>query len=259
MVSEGLRVVVTGGGAGIGRAIAESFLAQDARVAICDADENATSDFAKHNPGAIAITGNVVDESQMVKFLDTVESTWGGADVVCANAGTGGPTGPIEALHYEDWQNCIATNVHGTFLTCRWAARVMRAQRSGLIVLTSSTAGQMGYPLRSPYAAAKWAVIGLAKTLAVELGPAGVRVNAICPGAVEGERMDRIVAQEAKARNVSEEEVRAGYVRSVSMQTWVSAQDIAAAVTFLASDAGTKISGQVLAIDGHTESLAPRL
>ena len=133
----------------------------------------------------------------------------------------------------------------------------MRAQRSGLIVMTSSTAGQMGYPLRSPYAAANWALVGLTKTLAMELGPAGVRVNAICPGAVEGARMDSVVANEAIARNLTQEEVRASYVKSVSMKTWVKAEDIANTVLFLASDAGNKISGQILAVDGHTETLAP--
>lgn len=205
----------------------------------------------------------MVDETFLRRFtrklfrLDNVEAKWGGADVVCANAGTGGPAGRIEDLNYEEWQRCIATNVHGTFLTCRWAARVMRKRNGGLIVLTSSTAGIMGYPLRSPYAAAKWAIIGITKTLAMELGGAGIRVNAICPGAVEGERMERIIANEASVRCETQDQVRASYVTGVSMKTWVNARDIAASAVFLASDAGSKISGQVLSVDGHTETLAP--
>lgn len=133
----------------------------------------------------------------------------------------------------------------------------MRAQGSGLICLTSSTAGQMGYPLRSPYASAKWAIVGLTKTLAMELGEAGVRVNAICPGAVEGPRMDRVIENEASARGQAVDAVRQSYVKGVSMKTWVTAQDIANTVRFLASPSGSKISGQILAVDGHTETLAP--
>jgi len=248
-------VLITGGAAGIGLAMAEAFLAENARVAICDADPEAVATFQELHPDAIARVADVTNENEMDQFLGEVESSWGGADVVCANAGTGGPAGLIEDLDYHAWQRCLATNVHGSFLTCRWAARVMRERGNGLILLTSSTAGQMGYPLRSPYAAAKWAILGLCKTLAMELGAAGVRVNAICPGAVEGERMDRVINNEATARGISEAEVRASYVSGVSMKTWVSAQDIAASAVFLASDAGAKISGQVLAIDGNTETL----
>jgi len=253
----GKRVVITAGAAGIGRAIAEKFLSDGDDVAICDADPDAVAEFSSAHPEAIAVVSDVTSEPDMDDFLGQVETLWGGVDVVCANAGTGGPTGGIETLDYEDWKLCVATNVHGSFLTCRWAAGLMRKQGSGLIVMTSSTAGIMGYPLRSPYAAAKWAVVGMTKTLAMELGPAGVRVNAICPGAVEGPRMDRIVANEAKARGLPEEEVRASYVTGVSMKTWVKGEDIANTIHFLASDSGSKISGQVLSVDGHTETLAP--
>lgn len=251
------RILVTAGAAGIGLAIAERFLKNSDQVAICDADLAAVDAFSANHPTAIAARADVTSEEEMSKFLDEVENTWGGIDVVCANAGTGGPAGSVDTLAYADWQHCIATNVHGSFLTCRWAAKLMKRQKSGLIVMTSSTAGITGYPLRSPYAAAKWAVVGMTKTLAMELGPDGIRVNAICPGAVEGPRMDRIVANEAVARNVSEEQVRASYVKGVSMKTWVTAQDIANTVFFLASDEGSKISGQVLSVDGHTETLAP--
>ena len=191
----------------------------------------------------------------MDAFLGRVEATWGGVDVVCANAGTGGPAGRIEDLDYAEWRACIGVNLHGAFLTCRWAARVMRAQGAGAIIITSSTAGLFGYPLRSPYASAKWALKGLTKTLASELGPAGVRVNAICPGAVTGDRMDRVVAMEAKVGGRSEDDVRASYVTGVSMRTWVDADDLADMVLFLASPAASKVSGQIIAVDGHTESL----
>ena len=251
------RVLVTAGAAGIGREIAETFLAEGADVAICDIDQAALDAMADAHPRLIVGRVDVTVEADMGAFLDRVEQAWKGVDVVCANAGTGGPAGRIETLDYAEWQACVATNLHGSFLTCRWAARLMRAQGNGLICLTASTAGQMGYPLRSSYAAAKWAIIGLTKTLAMELGDAGVRVNAICPGAVEGPRMDRVIANEAGARGQSEAAIRDSYVTGTSMKTWVTAQDIANTVSFLASPAAAKISGQVLAVDGHTETLAP--
>lgn len=249
------RVVITAGASGIGRAMAERFLSEGARVAICDVDAHAVADFAEAHPGTLAQVADVTSESAMAGFLGQVEAAWGGADVVCANAGTGGPAGAVETLDYDAWQACIAVNLHGAFLTCRWAARVMKPQGSGVIVLTSSNAGLFGYPLRAPYASAKWAVIGLTKTLAMELGPHGIRVNAICPGAVEGPRMDRVVASVAQASGQTEEAVRASYVDGVSLRSWVTAEDVAATVAFLASDAGARISGQALAIDGHTERM----
>ncbi len=252
------RVLITGGGGGIGLGLARAFADRGDRVAICDREPAAVAHARDTLPaGSIARQADVTDAAAMDRFLGEVEAAWGGIDVVCANAGTGGPAGRIEDLDYADWQACVASNLHGAFLTCRWAARLMRAQGDGLIVLTSSTAGQHGYPLRSPYAAAKWAIVGLTKTLAMELGPAGVRVNAICPGAVEGPRMDRVVAREAVASGRSEDDIRAQYVRSVSMRSWVNADDIADTVLFLASPAARRISGQILAIDGHTETLVP--
>lgn len=237
--------------------MAERFMTEGDSVAICDADPNAVAAFASAHPGQIACTADVTDEAQMQAFFDQIDATWGHVDVVCANAGIGGPAGRIEDLSLADWNRCVEVNLSGTFLTCRWAARRMRAAGQGLIVLTSSTAGQFGYPLRSPYATAKWGIVGLTKTLAMELGPAGVRVNAICPGAVEGDRMDRVVAMEAPASGKTHDEVRALYVKGVSLRTWVTAEDVADTVAWLASPQAKRISGQIVAIDGHTETLTP--
>lgn len=249
------RVLVTGGASGIGLRLAERFAARGDRVALCDANSAAVAAVRAAHPEFIAEHVDVTDEAGMNAFLSGVEEAWGGVDVVCANAGTGGPAGNIEDLDYDAWKSCVGVNLFGTFLTCRWAARVMRAQRSGLIVLTASTAGLFGYPLRSPYAAAKWGIVGLTKTLAMELGPVGVRVNALAPGAVEGDRMERVLANEAAASGKDIEDIRKQYVKSVSLRAWVNADDLADTVLFLASPAASKISGQVMAVDGHTEGL----
>lgn len=251
------RVLITAGAAGLGRAMAEGCLDRGDRVAVCDVDAQAVAEFAKANPDAIAQVVDVTDETGMARFLDHVEQVFGGIDVVCANAGTGGPAGRIETLDLDAWRACIDVNLTGAFLTCRWAARLMRAQNSGVIVLTSSTAGLFGYPLRAPYAAAKWAIVGLTKTLAMELGPAGVRVNAICPGAVEGDRMDRVVAMESAASGLTVDAVRAQYVKGVSLRSWVTAEEVTETMLWLTSPAARKISGQIIAIDGHTETLVP--
>jgi len=248
------RVVITGGADGLGARVAERFASEGDRVAVCDASADAVADFASSNPGVRAVQADVRDEAQMDAFLGAVEADWQGVDLVCANAGTGGPAGRIEDLGYQEWQDCVAVNLFGSYLTCRWAARVMRAQGCGSIILTSSTSGQWGHPNRSPYAAAKWGVIGLMKTLAMELGPAGVRVNAICPGAIEGARMERVLKKQAAASGKHPDQIRGEYADGTSMRTWVTADEIADTVLWLASPAAAKISGQAIAIDGHTET-----
>jgi NAD(P)-dependent dehydrogenase (short-subunit alcohol dehydrogenase family) len=230
--------------------MAEAFRAAGDRVAVCDADPAAVAEV---DPAIRAEVADVTDEAAMGGFLRRIEADWGGADVVISNAGIGGPAGAMETLGYEDWRRCLSVNLDGAFLTCRWAARVMKAQGAGLILLTSSVSGLFGFPWRTPYVAAKWGIVGLTKALASELGPHGVRVNAICPGAVEGPRMDRVVAMEALAQGRSEAEVRAGFTDGVALRRFVTAEEVAAMALFLASPGAAAISGQALAVDGHTE------
>jgi NAD(P)-dependent dehydrogenase (short-subunit alcohol dehydrogenase family) len=249
------RVLITGGASGIGYAFARRFAERGDRIALCDADETAVVRVRETHPGFIAEAADVTDEAQMAAFLARVEAEWGGVDVVCANAGTGGPAGRIEDLDVAAWRACLEVNLVGAFLTCRWAARLMRAQGSGLILLTSSTSGFHGVPHRSPYVAAKWGIVGLMKTLAMELGPSGARVNAIAPGAVEGERMMRVLEMEAAASGKTTQEVREIYAQGTSLRRWITADDVAEMALFLASPAARMVSGQLLAVDGHTERM----
>jgi NAD(P)-dependent dehydrogenase (short-subunit alcohol dehydrogenase family) len=244
------RVVITAGASGLGLAMAHAFADVGDRVVVCDVDGAAVAALPARIRG---VQADVTDEAAMGAVLAQIEGDWGGADIVISNAGIGGPAGPIEDLDFAAWQRCLSVNLDGAFLTCRWAARVMKAQGSGVILLTSSVSGLFGFPWRTPYVAAKWGIVGLTKALASELGPHGVRVNAICPGAVEGPRMDRVIAMEAAAQSRSEADVRAGFTDGVALRRFVTADEVAAMALFLASPGAASISGQAMAVDGHTE------
>ncbi|MEM7670555.1 MAG: SDR family oxidoreductase [Pseudomonadota bacterium] len=252
----GQRVLITAGASGIGRAMADAFDAAGARVCVTDVDSAALEACPKSWG---AIEADVSDEGAMALLFDEIAREWNGLDVLCANAGIAGPTAPIEDMPLIGWRQCLAVNLDGAFLAAKYAAPMMKAERAGAMLLTSSTAGFHGYPLRAPYAAAKWAVIGLMKTLAMELGAHGIRVNAICPGAVEGERMENVMAREAEARGMTRDEIAAGYAAGTSMQTWVTGADIANMAVFLAGPGARFVSGQVVAVDGHTFNPAPEI
>lgn len=250
-----LRVLVTGGGAGIGKATVRAFLEAGHAVHLCDSDAATVESARAELPGATASQSDVTREEEVDALFAAAVDSLGGLDVLVNCVGVSGPAGPIEDLSLDDWRSCLSANLDSAFLCSRKAAPALKAQGSGLIVNLSSTAGQFGYPNRSPYATAKWGVIGLTKTLAMELGPFGVRVNAICPGPVAGPRMDRVIAMEAAATGRDEAEVREGYAAMTSLRCFVEPEDIAQSILFLASPGGSRISGQALAVDGHTERL----
>ncbi|HEX2478464.1 MAG TPA: SDR family oxidoreductase [Geminicoccaceae bacterium] len=252
----GKRVLVTAGGAGIGRAIAAAFLSGGARVWIGDIDAEALAGIKDAHRELGGSRTDVADVGAVDAMFVAIEETFGGLDVLVNNAGIAGPTGPIEALDPAEWRRCMAVNLDGAFLCARRAVPLLKAADGGAIINIASTAGLMGYPLRTPYASAKWAVIGLTRSLAIELGPFGIRVNAICPGSVEGARMARVIEAEAAARRVSADEIRRSYVRTTSMRSFVRPEDIAAMALFLCSDLGASISGQAIAVDGNTETLS---
>ncbi len=246
------RVLITAGASGIGRAMAEGFAAEGYDIWVTDVDAAA---LAACPEGWQCREVNATDEAAMA----AVCAEMGRLDVLCANAGIAGPTALVEDVALADWRACVSVNLEGAFLAAKHAAPLMKAAGAGSIVLTSSTAGIYGYPNRAPYAAAKWAIIGLMKTLAMELGPFGVRANAICPGAVEGPRMEGVLAREAAAKGMTRDQVYDGYAAGTSLRSFVEARDIAEMAVFLGSDRARMVSGQVIAVDGHTENPDPKV
>lgn len=250
------RVLITAGASGVGRAMADRFAVSGAQVWVADLNAEALATCPEDWQRSQV---NVADEASVATLFAEIEQVWGGLDVLCVNAGIAGPTALIEDVQLDDWRACMAVNLEGAFLCSKYAAPMLKAQKSGVVLITSSTAGQYGYPNRAPYAAAKWGVIGLGKTLAMELGPHGIRCNVICPGAVEGPRMEGVLAREAAAKNMTRDQVYDGYASGTSMGRFVEGQDIAEMAVFLASDAARLVSGQVIAVDGHTVNPDPKV
>ncbi|KPD12740.1 SDR family NAD(P)-dependent oxidoreductase [Phaeobacter sp. 11ANDIMAR09] len=256
-MSAGLkRVLVTAGGSGIGRAMAEGFAEAGFQVWITDLNPETLANLPEGWRGTLA---NAADEASMQALFTEIAEQWGGLEVLCANAGIAGPTALVEDVALQDWRSCVSVNLEGAFLAAKYATPIMKAAKAGSIIVTSSTAGQYGYPNRAPYAAAKWAMVGLTKTLAMELGPFGIRANVICPGAVEGPRMEGVLAREAAAKGMTRDQVYDGYAVGTSMRSFVEAKDIANMAVFLGSDAARLVSGQVIAVDGHTENPDPKV
>jgi len=255
MSDDSQRVLVTAGGAGIGKAIAQAFLQSGARVHIADVDSDSVSALVKANAGIGGTVADVTNESDVARAVGDARQHLGGDVNVLVNcAGIGGPAAFVENLNYDDWRRCIAVNLDGTFLCTRAVIAAMKSAGSGSIVNISSTAGLYGYPLRSAYASAKWGIIGFTKSMAMEAGPSGVRVNAICPGSIDGDRMDAVIANEARAKGISEEIIRERYRNTCSMRTFIDASDIADMAVFLASAAASRVTGQAICVDGHIEN-----
>ncbi len=248
--AQGLRVLVTAGAAGIGRAIAQTFFDHGARVHICDVDEKALAQANKDLPRVSQTRADVASRDDVERLFGDVARELGGLDVLVNNAGIAGPTAKVEDIRPEDWERCIAVDLNGMFYCTRRAMPLLKASGGGSIINLSSIAGRLAFPLRTPYAAAKWAVVGFSQSLAAEAGPDGVRVNCIQPGVVEGERVERVIEAKAKGLGTSSDEVRRRMLESVSLRTMVSAQDVANTALFLASEAGRHISGQAISVCG---------
>lgn len=249
-------VLISGGASGIGSVIARAFLDAGDDVHVADNSSATVERFLDSNPAASATVADVSKPADADRVFSALRSDHGRLDILVNNAGIAGPTAAVQDISDDDWERCIAVDLNGVFYMTRRAIPLLQQSHCGSIINIASTAALHGYPMRSPYAASKWAQIGLTKTWAMELGPTGIRVNAICPGSVDGERIDAVIDRAAEKQGVSAQQIRDLYLQQTSMRTFVTADDVAAMAVFLASDAAGRISGQVIAVDGHTESLS---
>jgi len=252
---KGHRVLVTAGASGIGLATARAFAAEGARVLVCDVDRNALAAMATDDAAIATVEADVSKPADVARLFGEVDARLGGLDTLVNNAGIAGPTAACEDVKLEDWQRTLDVNLTGMFLCAQQAIPRLKQSTNGSMVNLSSAAGRFGFALRSPYSASKWGVIGFSKSLSIELGGAGVRVNAICPGAVAGDRIDRVIAGKAKVRDVPFDVVRDEFLGKTSLKRFVSADDIANAIVFLSSKVGANIDGHALPIDGDVQSL----
>lgn len=252
MQLQGARVVVTAGARGIGRAIVDAFLTEGARVATCDIDAEALAGL----PAEVAHDRvDVSDHAALGAFVSRMAERMGGLDCLVNNAGIAGPTGRIEELDLAEIERCLSICLTSQFVTIGHAVPFLRDSDNPSIVNISSLAGRLGFRLRSPYAAAKWGVIGLTKSMAAELGPDRIRVNAVLPGLVAGERQRRVLQSRAAARGIGFEQAEAEAFSFTSIRDYVSPQQIADQILFLASPRGRTISGQALSVCGDTGML----
>jgi len=234
---------------------ARSFAAEGAKVHVCDVDRKRLNALAKSDPTITRSVCDVADRKQVARFFKQALKALGGLDVLVNNAGIAGPTGKVDEIAPEDWDRTLGVDITGQFNCTRLAVPHLRKSRNASIVNLSSAAGRLGFPLRTPYSAAKWAVVGFTKSLAAELGPEGIRVNAIQPGIVAGERIDRVMENKARARGISPAAMLEEALSVVSMRTTVTPQQIADAIVFICSTRGRTISGQAISICGDTQML----
>lgn len=249
-------VLVTAGAAGIGRCIAETFLDHGCQLHICDVNQAAIDSFLQDHPQCSASLADISQPEQVEKLFADIQQRYNKLDILVNNAGIAGPTAAVADIPIEQWDQTIAIDLNGPFYVTNKAVPLLKKAGGGSIINIASNAGLFGFPLRSAYAAAKWGVIGLTKTWAMELGPDNIRVNALCPGSVKGPRIDAVIDKDAAERGVSADEIRAIYQRQSSMRLFVDAQDVANMALFLSSDLGATISGQAIGVDGHTEGLS---
>jgi len=249
------KVLVTAGASGIGREMARAFAGAGAQVAVIDIDAAALSKLRSELPNVIAESCDLGELAQIESVVPRVIEALGGLDVLVNNAGIAGQTAPVEQVSPAEWDRVMRVNLGGTFNVTRLAIPHLKKSSAGSIINMSSAAGRLGYPQRSAYATSKWGIVGFTKTLSMELGAFGIRVNAICPGPVAGERIERVIASKAQMRGVAPDVVRDELLGHTSLRRLVSADDIANAIVFLASRSGANISGHALPVDGDTQAL----
>lgn len=247
------RVVVTAGAAGIGRGIATAFLDAGAAVCICDIDEAALQRASSEEPRLLCVKADVSVAADVERLTRTLDERLGGVDVVINNAGIAGPIGPIEDIALEEWERTFAVNIHGAFLMMRAVIPQMKARGSGCFINISTGSTVTGLPRRAPYIASKFAIEGLTRNAARELGPFNIRVNAIRPGFMDTPRMAGIFARYAAERGTTVEEIEREALQFISMRTKISPREIGDMAVYLSSHAARHITGQLIGVDGNAE------
>ncbi|MDU8911744.1 SDR family oxidoreductase [Aestuariicoccus sp. MJ-SS9] len=248
-------VAITAGAGGIGLTIARHLAARGAALALCDTDAGALARVAAELPGALTMQADVSDDAAVAAFFARIADTHGRLDALIANAGIAGPTGGVDAISPAEFRRCVDVGLSGQFASAHHAVPLLRKAGGGAILCMSSVAGKYGYAFRTPYAATKFGVIGLAQSLAKELGPDDIRVNALLPGFVDGPRMRGVIADRAAEQDLSVEDMTAQYLSKVSLRRMVTEDDVAEMAAFLLSPAARNISGQSIAVDGNVETL----
>jgi NAD(P)-dependent dehydrogenase (short-subunit alcohol dehydrogenase family) len=257
--NEKINVVIIAGASGIGREIARAYLGEDANVFVCDVSDELIAAFKKEFPDIYIEKTDVSEYAQVEAFFRSIGKQIDAIDVLINGAGIAGPTALLHDADPAHWDQTIDVNIKGMFYASKEAIPYIKKSKAGSIVNLASNAAFFGFPFRSAYTTAKWAAIGMTKTLAMELGNDNIRVNAICPGSVTGDRIDRVIAADAKEQGKSIEEIKASYVKQVSLKTFVGPEDVANMCLYLTSDMGRFISGQALGLDGHTEGLSTEI
>ena len=252
---DGQRALITGAGSGIGKVMAQHFEKAGARIWICDADTNNLVQSLKENPDWNGTPCDVSDENQVDQLFKEMSDSFGGLEILVNNAGIAGPTAPVEEIDPDEWRRSVGVNLNGAFYCTRLATPLLKNSPKASIINISSVAGRLGFARRLPYASTKWAMIGFTESLAKELGPSGIRVNALLPGIVEGPRIEGVFQARAESEGVPYEEVRDRVLNNVSMKRMVSAGDVAEMAVFLCSEAGKNISGQSISVCGNVENL----
>jgi len=249
------RVLITAGANGIGLELTRAFSHAGCRVLICDINSDALNAVKNELPHVLTVESDVSDETSVQQLFTHAKSVLGGLDILINNAGIAGPTGPVETLSKADWDQTLAVNITSQFLCAREATSLLKASTHGVMLNLSSAAGHLGFAGRTPYSASKWAVVGFTKSLAIELGPFGVRVNAILPGAVDGPRIRAVIAAKAQTLDVPEDELTKRHEQQAALGRLITARDVANLALFAASDAAINITGQELVVDGLTQAL----
>jgi len=248
------KIIISAGASGIGWAITKVCVAKGASVYLCDIDPKAINKVKKHpsyNKRIFVSETDASDETEVIDFFHKIKKKFRNLDALINNVGVAGPTGTIEKLDSSEWENTLHVNVNSHFYFTKQAVPLLKKSKTSSIINISSGAGIMGFPLRSPYAASKWAVVGMTKTLAMELGKYKIRVNAICPGTIKGDRMKRVIRDKAKFTKVSTKKIENEFVSMASMNSWVYEDDIGKMCAFLISDEAERISGQIIGVDGN--------